>query len=247
MAPGPISAISAFPRTGVSPTPPTAAGGSTALTAPASPGGEAAQAAAAPAAGLTPQQQTELETWYDAQAKTIVPVDPGGAAVLIVKFNDFQCPPCRQTYYDYKPILEKYAKLAPGKVKFVTKHYPIDPECNVNTPTGGHLASCEAAAAVVMAGTGAKAEALESWLFGNQATLTGAGVRTAARDIGGDCRLRHALRAGAGDREGRHRPGRLLKVAATPSFLVNGTMVRGGMPPPYFDALIAMELKKAAR
>ena len=34
-----------------------------------------------------------------------------GAAVVIVKFNDYQCPGCGQTYRDYKPVLAKYAKL----------------------------------------------------------------------------------------------------------------------------------------
>ena len=35
-----------------------------------------------------------------------------------------QCPPCGQTFAEYKPVLAKYAKEYPGKVKFITKDYP---------------------------------------------------------------------------------------------------------------------------
>ena len=38
----------------------------------------------------------------------IVPADAAGASVVIVKFNDYQCPPCRQTYELYKPIKAKW-------------------------------------------------------------------------------------------------------------------------------------------
>jgi protein-disulfide isomerase/uncharacterized membrane protein len=244
---GAVSAVTTFPKgavpssPGLATTAASAAGGS----AEAASAAAGAQAAAASTTGLTPQQQAELEKWYSSQPKQIVPVDGGGAAVVIVKFNDFQCPPCRQTYYDYKPILEKYAKQAPGKVKYVSKHYPIDPECNVHTPTGSHMASCEAAAAMVMAGSGAKADALESWLFGNQSTLTGASVRTATRDLAGipdfDARYPKALDAVKADIA----LGQLLQVGATPTFFVNGTQIRGGVPAPYFDAIVALELKKA--
>jgi uncharacterized membrane protein/protein-disulfide isomerase len=235
---GAVSALTTFPKGAVPATAPADhAGGTT------EGGGGAAQAADAGA--ITPQQQAELERWYAAQPKSIVPVDGGGAAVVVVKFHDFQCPPCRQTYDEYKPILAKYNKLHPGKVRMIVKNFPIDPECNQNTPTGTHLAGCEAAAAMVMAGSGAKADALESWLYGNQATLTGASVRQAARDMAGitdfDARYPKALEAVKSDIA----LAMLMKVGATPTFFVNGTQIRGGVPGPYFDAIIALELKKA--
>jgi protein-disulfide isomerase len=131
-------------------------------------------------------------------------------------------------------------------VKFVTKHFPIDPECNAGTPTGTHLAACEAAAAVVMA-KGSAADLLEGWLFANQASLTPMGVKVAARDVGGiqdfDAQYPKALEQVKADVA----LGRLLNVAATPTFFVNGIQVKGGMPPKFFDGLIAMELKKSAK
>ena len=68
-----------------------------------------------------------------------------GAKVVIVKFSDYMCPACRQTHEYYKPVIAKYQGQG---LKAVLKHYPLEPECNPNVPTGNHFASCEAAAAV---------------------------------------------------------------------------------------------------
>ena len=37
-----------------------------------------------------------------------MPVPADGAKVVIVKFNDYQCPACKLTYETYKQILAKY-------------------------------------------------------------------------------------------------------------------------------------------
>ena len=241
---GAVSAIAFFPRDQRAAAP--AVSATTAASAATAQGG-APQAPAASAAGapLTPQEQAQLEAWVAQQPKAIVPVDAGGAAVVVVKFHDYQCPPCGQAYFEYKPIFQKYESVAPGKVKLVTKHFPIDPKCNAGTPQGGHLAACEAAAAVLMAN--GKADTLERWLFTNQATLTPMGVKVAARDVAGiadfDARYPKAVEQVKADIA----LARLLNVGATPTFFVNGILVKGGMPPRFFDALIALELKKTSK
>ena len=250
LAAGAASAVAYFPREA---RPGTAAAQAAATGDSAASSAGNGAAATVPAAGqggvvpppLTAQEQAQLEGWVAQQPRAIVPVDAGGAVVVVVKFHDFQCPPCKQAYLEYKPILQKYAAQAPGKVKFVTKHFPIDPECNANTPAGTHLAACEAAAVVLMAKD--KADLLESWLFSNQASLTPLGVKAAARDVAGiqdfDAQYPKALEQVKADIA----LARLLNVGATPTFFVNGIQVKGGMPPQFFDGLIAMELKKAAK
>ena len=52
----------------------------------------------------------------------------------MVKFNDYQCPPCRQTYEAYGPLLEKWTKT--GQFKFVLKHFPLDSICNGGSGLG---------------------------------------------------------------------------------------------------------------
>ncbi len=83
-----------------------------------------------PAAACRATQLQQLEQYLAQQPRVPVMAPSDGAAVVIVKFNDYQCPACGQTYRDYKPVLAKWAKQAPGKVKFIAKDYPLERECN---------------------------------------------------------------------------------------------------------------------
>ena len=49
------------------------------------------------------------------QPRVPLPVANDGAKVVIVKFNDYMCPPCKQTFLEYKPILARWqASASPG-------------------------------------------------------------------------------------------------------------------------------------
>jgi hypothetical protein len=62
----------------------------------------------------TADHSSELEQFM-AQAPRIPLIIPrDGAKVLIVKFNDFQCPACGHSCCPYKPILAKYESQYPG-------------------------------------------------------------------------------------------------------------------------------------
>ena len=203
--------------------------------------GPAVQAAPAPPQ-LTEQQKAEFNKSYEALPKVNVPLDPGTAKVLIVKFNDYQCPPCRNSYYEYKPVFAKYA--ASKQVKFVLKHFPLERECNAAVASDLHPASCEAAAAVVMAQMKGTSDKLEEWFFANQPSLTPETVKQAAASVGGikdfDAQYARALtivRTDAG-------LGALLGAKSTPTFIINGRVIAGAMPAFMFDMAIEYELKK---
>jgi uncharacterized membrane protein len=207
----------------------------------------AEQAPAAPAAapqGIPAAALKELETFLAAQQRIPVMVATEGAAVVLVKFNDYQCPPCGATFAQYKPVLAKWNKEYAGKFKYVTKDYPLDPECNRLAPTGAHLASCEAAVSVRLAREKGNADKMEDWLFGNQATLTAARVKEAARMVGGvadfDARYESTLQLVKSDIE----QGAQLKVQGTPTFFLNGIRLPG-LRPEFIDAAIAIEMKRA--
>ena len=184
-------------------------------------------------ATLTPAQRAEVQQWYDTQQMAIMPVDGGGAAVVIVKFNDYQCPPCKQTWIDYTPIIKRLEQQRPGGLRYIVKDFPLEPECNPNVAQQVHQAACEAAVAMRLARaqSGEKAEALEKWIFANQATLTPAGVRTAARDIGGvadlDAKFSSTLEGVKADAA----LGGLMQVKSTPTFLINGRRLQSGFRP----------------
>ncbi|MEW6320915.1 MAG: vitamin K epoxide reductase family protein [Acidobacteriota bacterium] len=191
----------------------------------------------------TASQIQQIEQFLQQQPRVPVVAAAGDAVVLILKFNDYMCPPCRMTYLDYKPVLAKYEKLHPGKVRLETRDFPLDPECNRFAPGGTHLASCEAAVAVRLAREKGKAEQLEEWLFANQPTLTPQTVRDAARMIAGvtdmDARYASVIELVRGDiaQAGQ------LQVQGTPTFFMNGIRLPG-LRAEFFDAAIAWELRR---
>jgi protein-disulfide isomerase len=226
-----VSAIAFFPRDVVS---------AAAATTPSSTAGAAAENAPAPAAQL--DQIAGFEQWLDMQPRVPLAVASDGAKVVIVKFNDYQCPPCKQTFMQYRPILQKYQSSHPGQVKFITRDFPLEPECNSG---GGHSAACEAAAAVRMARVKGHAEALEDWLFDNQPAMSPELVRKGAREVGQvsdfDAQYPRVLEQVKADTA----YGRQLGVNRTPTFFINGVKIEGGLLPQFFDAAIAHELKRA--
>ena len=211
--------------------------------APAAPSAsQSSTPAAAPVPGLTDQQRADFLKWYEVQPRVAVPVELDGAKVLVVKFNDYQCPPCRQSYMEYKPIIEKYQ--ATGQLKFVLKHFPLERECNNAVQGDLHMAACEAAAAVVMAQSKGTADKLEEWFFANQPTLTPERVKEAASSVAGitdfDAQYARALTLVKTDAG----LGALLGAKSTPTFVINGHLVAGALPAPYFEAAIQQELSR---
>ena len=201
--------------------------------------------AAAQGPVLSAAQLAEFESWWDTQPKIPMPYDNDGAKVLIVEFTDLQCPFCRQKHIELKPILAKYA-ARPTDVKFLLKHWPINPACNAGASRVLHPAACDAAAAVVMGRSKKTADLLIDWFFTNQDGMTGATVRKAAAEVGKitdfDAQYARAIQEVKTDAA----LGSSLRVDSTPAFFVNGRRVPGGgLAPVYFQALLELEIKRA--
>jgi len=192
---------------------------------------------------LAQDQRTELERWWDLQPKVDMPYSNDGAKVLLVKFNDYQCPPCRATYFAYESIIEKY-KDRPKDFKYVLKHFPLDPSCNASVANLVHPAACDAAAAAVMAGPKGTFDKLTDWFFMHQDQLSPATVRTAARDVAGitdfDAQYPKAIQ----EVKTEAATGAALGVNSTPTFFLNGRKI-GGLPSAALDTLIQLEIKRA--
>ena len=232
LALGTLGLLNAFPREAHA-----AAAAGVSTTSASSPSAAAAQAPA-----LTDQQKMDFLKWYEVQPRVSVPIELDGARVLVVKFNDYQCPPCRQSYLEYKPIIEKYR--ATGQLKFVLKHFPLESECNAAIKGDLHLASCEAAAAVVMAQSKGTADKLEEWFFANQPALTPDTVKEGAATVAGitdfDAQYARALTLVKTDAG----LGALLGAKSTPTFVINGHVIAGALPVPYFETAIQQEISR---
>ena len=204
--------------------------------------------AAAPAV----DQQSEFERFWESQPRTDIalPSAPApGAAVIVVKFNDYQCPACANTERIYAPIFAKYASSHPGQVVQVTLDFPLDPACNDETPNGQHDSACEAAVAVRVAGAVSPEarERMAAWLYENQAGLERDAIVEALEDISGVDAARFEARY-ADEIEQVKRDiaiGAALPVQATPTYIINGVLLRGGLAPRFFDAALAYELARA--
>lgn len=199
------------------------------------------------AANTTGQAATDFATAWAQQPRVNLGIPADGAKVLVVKFNDYQCGACKITHDWYKPVFEKFEKSNPGEVRLVLKDWPWDPECNFNQGPN-HQAACEAAAGVRMARdvSAAKAVEVESWLFGNQLTLTPANVKENVQKILGitdfDRRYLEKKKEIARDIA----DGVALGIRGTPTLFVNGVKIEDLMAPNALEFAIDLELKKAA-
>jgi len=191
-------------------------------------------------------QTSEFERYWEARERVSLPVPAEGAKVLIVKFNDFQCPPCRNSHMAYKPIITKFVTEHPGQVRYVLRDFPLDTECNSNIQSTLHPAACEAAVAVRLARTHNRENEMIEWIFENQPMLTPDLVKEGARSIGQvpdfDAKYNSTLEAVKADIALGHSVG----VMATPTFFINGKKIDGALPVQYFQQAIQYELNHAA-
>lgn len=202
------------------------------------------------------EQQSEFERYWSAEPRVEIDLPPAAAAaaddadVVVLKFNDYQCPACARAHRLYGPVFAKYASSHPGRVAQVVLDFPLDPSCNGEAPFGQHHGACAAAVAVrVAAAEGDDLRTgMEEWLYNNQPGLTREAVTEAIADIAGidqttyDTAYEETVRAIQADIA----VGVMLPVEATPTYVVNGVVIDGMLAPRFFDAAIAYELERAA-
>jgi protein-disulfide isomerase/uncharacterized membrane protein len=185
------------------------------------------------------------EAWFK-QPRTDLGIPADGAKVIIVKFNDYQCPSCRVTHEMYQPVLEKFEQSNPGAVKYVLKDWPWNTKCNNNAQTL-HPAACEAAVAVRIARDQGKAKEheMEAWLFARQQpAATPEEVKAAAQKILGISDFDQQYQQKLPDIRRDVADGVALGISGTPTYFINGVRLPS-MPPAYFELAIQLELNKA--
>jgi protein-disulfide isomerase len=154
------------------------------------------------------------------------------AAVTIVEFSDFECPFCFQVQDTLKQIMERYA----GDVRLVFRHLPLE----------GHRNSLPAARAAYCAGEQDRfwqfhdalfaTRNLSADLFYELASNLGLGREKFAACLSAE-RSRTAVVKDI-ELAKRHR------IDSTPSFLINGKVVKGALTFADFQNLIERELQQ---
>ena len=160
---------------------------------------------------------------------------PPKAAVTIVEFSDFECPFCRDVQTTLKQVLQNYG----NDVRLVFKHMPLE----------GHRNSLPAARAAYCAGEQNRfwqyhdalfaARNLTPGVFDEIALSLGLGVEKFQA-----CRSsEHSRAAVVKDMEAA----RLFRIDSTPSFVVNGKLIKGALSVADFQRIIERELSAVGK
>ena len=88
---------------------------------------------------------------------------------------------------------------------------------------------------------------MDEWLYTNQETMAPETVVEALADIAGIDREQFEARYDEviDQVEADIAAGTMIPVEATPTFIVNGVLLKGGLAPQFFDQAIAYELARA--
>ena len=153
-------------------------------------------------------------------------------SVTIVEFSDFECPFCQQVQETLKQVVERYG----DGVRLVFKHLPSE----------GHRNSLPAARAAYCAGEQDRFWQFHDALFASR-TISGSVFDEIATTLGlgrerfQSCLASERPRAAiVKDIEAARR----YRIDSTPSFLINGRLVKGAFSFTDFQNLIERELTK---
>lgn len=160
-----------------------------------------------------------------------------GPALEIIEFADYQCFQCKKMYYHLRDLVAKY----PEKIRLVHAHYPMDHEFNPMVKTPFHIGSGQMALLAVYAAAEGKFwevhDLLYQWVGGRQeidlhelASRTGLPVdRLAEAQENMEFRKKLAADVRWGMKHG---------IQATPSYLIEGNVYQGTIPPEAFRGIV---------
>jgi predicted DsbA family dithiol-disulfide isomerase len=164
-------------------------------------------------------------------------IGPPDAPLKIEEFTDFQCPHCGNAHTVMMEVLRRF----PGKIHLVHRDFPLDLACNPMVKHPMHPHACEAARYARCAAQQGKYWPYEELLFENREQLGEGNLKALARRVGLDLdRLERCVRDPRTEQavlddinEGLRR-----KLGGTPTLFVNGEMMVGMRPLPYWEARI---------
>jgi protein-disulfide isomerase len=155
--------------------------------------------------------------------------------VTIVKFEDFECPFCKNVQPTLAAVLKKYD----GKVRVVHKDLPLE-QIHPQAQLAAEAARC--------AGEQGKFWEYHDALYGNAPKFGAQELKTYAKNIG--------LNATPFDQclaSGKYKAavqkdlseGAQLGLTGTPTFFINGREISGALPVESFSAIIDEELAQS--
>ncbi len=178
--------------------------------------------------------------------QTRVPIDTSAdprlgsasAPLQLVEFSDFLCPSCQRASKLNPIILASHRR----DTAFIFKHFPLDMECNGQVSRTVHPGACRVAAASECAHDQGKFWAFHDLVFAAAPHYNVAQVDQDAAKLGLDVpRFRACLDSGKGMEAVRRdiADGGNAKVTSTPTYVLNGLPIAGGITPSLYEELVA--------
>ena len=157
---------------------------------------------------------------------------PESAPVTIVKFEDFQCPFCKEFQPTVKELLSRYN----GKIRLVHKDLPLD---------SIHPHARRAAEAARCADEQGKFWNYHDILYANHPKASEENLKNLAKEVGLDVNAFDRCLSSGKYKTAVQRDlidGTKLGVTGTPTFFINGREISGNQPLEIFAAIIDEEL-----
>lgn len=136
----------------------------------------------------------------------------------------------------------------PNDVRVIFHHYPLDVTCNPDLTRQVHPGAFQAAQAAECAGEQGKFWPYADLLYADQKLYTVQDLETYAGMLGLDMvRFKGCLAEGRGREAVRQdvEEANRIKVKVTPTLIINGRKIEGGLSPEQFAVVIAIEKRRA--
>ncbi|UCG09399.1 MAG: thioredoxin domain-containing protein [Desulfobacterales bacterium] len=148
----------------------------------------------------------------------------------VVEFTDYQCFQCNKMHFFLRQLMAKY----PDKIKLIHRHFPMDHEVNPIVKQPVHMGSGKLAMLTIYAATQNKFWQLSDILFSIARVKPEINIKELADEVGlnhenlarsiYDPKIQLMLRKDIID-------GLKLGVVGTPSFVIDGKVYQGQIPP----------------
>jgi len=182
---------------------------------------------------VTKQPRVSLEVAGDPM------IGAAGAPLRIVEFSDFFCPACQRASKLNRIIISNHHRDA----VFIFKHYPLDMSCNAQITRMVHPGACQVAAASECVHLQGKFWPFHDLVFEDGPKYNAANLEGDVRRLGIDvAQFNACMSSGDGMAAVQRDIAEAGKagVTSTPTYVINGLPVAGGLTPAMFDDFVAV-------
>ena len=150
--------------------------------------------------------------------------------LIITEFTDYLCFQCSKMNYHIRKLMVRY----PGQIKVIHRHFPMDHTVNPIVQKPVHTGAGSLALLAIYAITEDKFWLTNDYLFANARFTSSIDLRSLADEIGLDYeKLSRSIKNDVFRRklENDIKDGLRLGVKGTPTYLINGSIYHGQIPP----------------